>query len=102
MEEGIGVDQQCLVGVFQGVAQGHVLGAEVIAVRLAPGDQLLGRHFADLHRQAGVGTGVVGIDPDRQAMRRPVAEVGEGAGDAEQGFLVVGLSPVDQVDQMLA
>lgn len=40
--------------------------------------------------------------PDRQAMRRPVAEVGEGAGDAEQGFLVVGLSPVDQVDQMLA
>ena len=102
MEEGVGVDEQCYRGFLQHLAQHHVFGAKVIAVGLAPAfaGGLVQR--ADAHRQQAIGFGVVAEYLNVDVRVRRVLQECQCAGDAEYGFLMVGVGAEDQVDQLRA
>ncbi|MPM86051.1 hypothetical protein SDC9_133134 [bioreactor metagenome] len=100
MKEGVGVDQYHSILVsLQALQQGHMLGAEMIAMGGPPRLQRLAADRGDSDGQCGIGSRVVGQDFDRDVRPGCGAKPGQGAGNAEKGFLVVGFCTVDDVEQ---
>lgn len=97
-EEGVGVDQHCQRVLLQHLAQQHMLAAKVITVRRVP--CLACGFVQQVHgdRQTGIGLRVVGVNLNVHGFAR--AQMGEGADDAEAGFLMVGCRAKSQVDEL--
>ncbi|MNH08210.1 hypothetical protein D3C79_676190 [compost metagenome] len=86
--------------LLQHLTQQHMLAAKVITVRGVP---CLTRGFVQQvygDRQAAIGLRVVGVDLDVHGFACCRAQMGEGADDAEAGFLMVGCRAKSQVDEL--
>ena len=102
VEEGVGVDQQGCRRLFQHLAQHHVFGAEVIAVGLAPAFAGGVVQRAHAYRQQAIGFGVVAEYLDVHDGVRGVLQKSQGAGDTEDGFLMIGFGTENQIHQLRA
>ncbi|MCY1458501.1 hypothetical protein D9M71_758900 [compost metagenome] len=102
MKESVGVDQHGFGVAGQHLAQDHMLASKVIAVGLVPGFAGCVIQGVDGYRQVLVRLGAVTVDLDVQGFIRRFSQVGQGADDAELCFLMIGVRPEDQVDELRA
>ncbi|MNL50351.1 hypothetical protein D3C87_1733630 [compost metagenome] len=102
MKEGVGVDQQSDWRLLEHLAQGDMLGSKMITVGCVPALASSLVEYAHADRQARVGLGIVAEHLDVEFCLGCLAQPGQGTGDAEQCFLVVGLGAESQVNQLRA
>ncbi|MNI75741.1 hypothetical protein D3C73_1319190 [compost metagenome] len=88
--------------LLEDLAQHDMLAAEMVAVRFVPGRTRFLIEQMNGNRQLAVGLGVVGVDLYIHGLARSRAQVGDGADDAEAGFLMIGGRAEGQVDQLRA